>query len=118
MIRKLLPYDLKAALVIAVAVFVTNSQQDRATLRGLVLDERNARIVGASVSLIDAAGKAKTTLSNEDGVYVFNGVEPGKYIVRAAAKSFGPSDDVEIELRGGARQSLDLTLKVTIDEQK
>lgn len=118
MVRKPLPRYLQVALVIAVAVFTIRGQQNQTSLRGLVLDQQNARVVGASVSVTNAAGKTKTTVSNEEGVYVFNGLEPGKYVVRATAKDFAPSDGVEIELKSGTRQSLDLTLKVTIEEQK
>src|SRR5689334_707196 len=117
MVRKVLPRYLKAALVIVATVFAAHGQQNLTSLRGVVVDEQGARIVGASVSLIDPSGRTITIVSNEEGVYLFNGVAPGKYIIRAVAKHFAQTD-VEVELRGGVRQSQDVVLKVTIEEQK
>jgi hypothetical protein len=117
MVRKLLPRHLKAALVIVVTLFAAHGQQDLSSLRGVVLDEQGARIVGASVSLINSTGKTITIVNNEEGIYLFTGVTPGKYTIRTVAKNFAQSD-VEIELRGGMRQSQDVVLKVTIEEQK
>lgn len=118
MLTTLLQRYLRTTLVIAVVVSVTFGQQNRASLRGLVTDELGAALVGASVTITDANGQSKSTVSNNEGIYVFNGLAPGTYIVRSMAKGFAPSLDNEVELKAGARQSLDLTLKVTIDEQK
>ncbi|MCU1266559.1 MAG: Cna protein B-type domain protein [Acidobacteria bacterium] len=117
MFTTLLQRYLRTTLVLAIAVSAAFGQQNRASLRGLITDELGAAIVGVSVTLTDANGQAKTTISNSEGVYLFSGLAPGKYIVRAGAKGFAPSSDNEVELKAGARQSLDLTLKVTIDEQ-
>ncbi|HYN24097.1 MAG TPA: carboxypeptidase regulatory-like domain-containing protein [Pyrinomonadaceae bacterium] len=100
-------------LLSAVAVFA----QSRGTLRGLVKDELGASIVGATITLIDASGTAKTTVTNGEGVYTLGGLAPGKYFVVAAAPGFAPSEQTEVDLAAG-RQSLDLTLKVTIEDQK
>jgi Carboxypeptidase regulatory-like domain/TonB dependent receptor len=118
MLTVLLRRTLSTTLVICVAALAVFAQQNRASLRGSIKDELGATIVGASVTITDATGQVRTVVSNEEGVYQFNGLVPGKYTVRATAKGFAPSSDSEIEIKGGARQSMDLTLKVTIDEQK
>lgn len=116
--KKLFQPYLRAILVIAIAVTAVSAQQNRASLRGSVTDEMGAVIVGASVTLTDSAGQSKTTVTGNDGSYVFNALAPGKYTLRASAKGFGTGSSDEIELKAGQRQSTDLQLKVTIEEQK
>src|SRR6185503_9016570 len=93
------------------------AQQTRGTLRGVIKDELGATIVGAGVTLTDGNGVEKSTTTNGEGAYVFSGLAPGKYTLRAKAVGFADSDETEVDLTTG-RQSLDLTLKVTIEEQK
>ena len=118
MFTKLLQRYLRTILVVAIAMSAAFGQQNRGSLRGLVKDELGASIVGASVTITDAGGQAKTTVSSNEGIYLFNGLAPGKYSIRASAKGFAASGDEEVELKAGQRQTFDLTLKVTIEEQK
>src|SRR4051794_4193671 len=90
--------------------------QARSTLRGLITDELGAAIVGANVTLADSAGTEKKTTTNAEGVYTFTGLNPGKYAISAVAPGFAPLDLKPIDV-SGQRQSLDLTLKVTIEEK-
>src|SRR5688500_14112162 len=94
------------------------AQQGRGTLRGVVNDEFGAVVVGATVTLTDAAGAAKTAITNNDGVYTFSGLAPGKYTVSGTATGFAISEPTEVEIGAGQRQTANLTLKVTIEEQK
>ncbi|HEU4510373.1 MAG TPA: carboxypeptidase-like regulatory domain-containing protein [Pyrinomonadaceae bacterium] len=117
MFTKLLRCFLKSTLVITVAASPAVSQQNSAAVRGRISDEMNASIVGASVTITDTAGQTKSTVSNNEGTYAFNGLTPGKYVLRAAAKGFAPSGN-EVDLKAGPGSSVDLTLKVTIEEQR
>ena len=112
-----LPRTLSAAIfiIILTATLVT-AQQTRGSLRGLITDELGAAIVGANVTLTDATGTQKKTTTNGEGVYTFAGLAPGKYSLIAIAPGFAPSDIKEVEITG-ARQSVDLTLKVTVEEK-
>src|SRR5687768_479864 len=92
------------------------AQQNRGTLRGLVTDELGAAIVGASVTLTDATGVQKQTTTNGEGVYTFSGLTLGNYKLEAIAPGFTQTDEQTVEIKSG-RQSLDITLKVTIQEQ-
>jgi hypothetical protein len=116
--KNILRQSLGVALIVVFSMAVALAQQTRGTLRGVVKDELGATIVGATVTLTDATGVEKTTTTNGEGAYVFNGLVPGKYLLRAAAQGFAVSDENEIDLRAGARETLDVTLKVTIEEQK
>ena len=106
-------------LVIALFIVLTSGMafgQARSTLRGLITDELGAAIVGANVTLTDTAGTEKKTTTNAEGVYTFTGLTPGKYTITAAAPGFAASDLKQVDV-SGQRQSLDLTLKVTIEEK-
>src|SRR5215203_4628327 len=107
---------LAVLFIILLAAAFAVAQQTRGTLRGLITDELGAAIVGANVTLTDATGAQKKTTTSAEGVYTFAGLAPGKYSVQAAAPGFAQSDAKEVEITG-ARQSADLTLRVTIAEK-
>jgi hypothetical protein len=102
-------------LFLSSAVF---AQQRQATLRGLVADQLGGAIVGATVTLSDASGQKRTAVTNAEGIYTFNALLPGEYSVRASSKGFADAPDKAVTLKAGERQSVDLSLKVTIEEQK
>src|SRR5215510_6833398 len=95
---------------------VAFAQQNRGSLRGAITDELGAAIVGANVTLTDASGAQKKTTTNGEGVYNFAGLTPGKYTLQASAPGFALSENKEVDITA-ARQILDLTLKVTIEEK-
>jgi len=103
-------------LFIILTAAIAAAQQARGTLRGLITDELGAAIVGANVTLTDAAGAQKKTTTNGEGVYSFAGLAPGKYTLQANATGFAPSESKEVDITT-ARQTLDLTLRVTIEEK-
>jgi len=92
-------------------------QQGRGTIRGLITDELGAAIVGASVTLTDESGNQKNTVTSGEGVYFFNGLARGKYLLSAAAQGFAASDELEVDLAAGERSKTDLTLQVVIEEE-
>src|ERR1051325_7872232 len=103
-------------LILIVAAALVAAQHTRGTLRGLITDELGAAIVGANVTLTDASGVQKKTATNGEGVYNFAGLTPGKYTLQASAPGFALSENKEVAITA-ARQTLDLTLKVTIEEK-
>jgi len=115
--RNFLRQVLGSVLILLLFAVAGLAQQTRGTLRGVIKDELGATIVGATVTLTDANGVEKTATTNGEGAYVFSGLAPGKYSLRATAKGFADADETEVDLASG-RQSVDLTLKVTIEEQK
>jgi hypothetical protein len=103
------------ALILLFSVNVA-AQQARGTLRGLITDELGAAIVGASVTLTDATGVQKKTTTNNEGVYTFAGLAPGSYKLQANAPGFTQTEEQTIDVKAG-RQSVDVTLRVTIEEK-
>src|SRR5262245_35119533 len=107
---------LRISLFLMLAATLVAAQQTRGTLRGAITDELGAVIVGANVTLTDASGVQKKTTTNGEGVYNFAGLAPGKYALQAVAPGFAPSESKEVDITG-ARQTLDVTLHVTIEEK-
>ena len=104
------------SLIILIAAALVAAQQSRGSLRGVITDELGAVIVGANVTLTDATGAQKKTTTNGDGVYTFAGLAPGKYTLQAIAPNFAPTESKEVDITN-ARQTVDLTLRVTIEEK-
>ena len=104
------------SLIVLLSAALVAAQQARGSLRGLITDELGAAIVGANVTLTDASGVQKKTTTNGEGVYTFAGLAPGKYTLQAAAPGFAISEGKEVDVTT-ARQTVDLTLRVTIEEK-
>src|SRR6266508_4712400 len=94
--RELPTHLLSLVLIAAFATAVL--AQGRAGLRGSVTDEFGAAIVGATVTLTDAAGAQKTTTTNADGNYSFTGLAAGKYTIHAIAAGFAASEDTDVDV--------------------
>ena len=114
--RKLLA--LFVAILLVAAFSASAFAQARASLRGTISDEVGAAIVGATVTLTDASGTAKTATTNADGAYTFNGLAPGKYTIHAAATGFAVSSDTEVDVAAGRRDPLNITLKIAAIESQ
>ena len=105
-------------LIVVAAVSVSAFAQARATLRGVISDEFSAAIVGATVTLTDTSGRARTATTNAEGTYTLSGLTPGKYTVHAVATGFAVSEDAQVDLAANRREPLNITLKIrTIESQ-
>ena len=105
-------------VVLALCVTSVAGQQRTGGIKGQVLDELGGAIVGVTVTAINAEGVEKTVVTNDGGAYTINGLAPGKYTIRAVASGFGIYENAEVEISPAKTQQLDITLKVTIEEQK
>src|SRR6266852_3973045 len=107
-----------AALILTASFSTSVFGQARASLRGVTSDEFGAAIVGATVTLTDASGAAKTANTNADGEYIFNGLAPGKYKIHAVATGFAVSPDVDVDVATGRRDPVNLSLKIAAIESQ
>jgi hypothetical protein len=102
-----------------IAAFSTAAlAQGRANLRGQISDEFGASIVGATVTLTDAAGAPKTATTNADGGYSFTGLAPGKYKIQATAAGFATSDETEVDVTAARREPFNVSLKIAAIESQ
>jgi len=113
-IRKLFPC--LATVLLLAGLSTTVFAQGRASLRGVINDEFGASIVGATVTLTDAAGAQKTATTTADGTYSFAGLAPGKYRVHATATGFATSEDAEVDVTAAKRDPVNITLKIAAIE--
>ena len=109
---------MKSVLIILLLCAATVlGQQGTGGLKGRVADEFGGLIVGATVTATDAAGKTKTATTNNDGAFNLTGLAPGKYTVQVASTGFGTFENTEVEVPAGKAGTLDVTLKVTIEQK-
>ena len=107
-----------AALMLAASFSTSVFAQARASLRGVISDEFGAAIVGATVTLTDASGTAKTATTNSDGAYTLTGLAPGKYTIHAIATGFALSTDTAVDVAAGRRDPVNITLKIAAIESQ
>src|SRR6266404_2091462 len=97
---------------------VAFGQQAAGTIKGQVSDEFGGVIVGASVVTVDASGAKKTATTNGEGNFAISGLAPGKYTIKVTATGFAGYENPNVEVIAGKSQPLNITLKVTIEQQK
>jgi hypothetical protein len=91
---------------------VVNAQDTRGSIAGRITDSTEAIIAGAEISAASkATGVVLNTVSNEQGNYRFDFLNPGTYELTVTTSGFKTLSR-EVELRTGDRLMLDLALEV------
>jgi hypothetical protein len=85
------------------------------TLRVTVLDQTDAALVIAQVTIADSQGGERTAAVDDRGIAVFENLNPGNYQVKAVAESFRPIATPFNVRRGENRTTLRLAL-ATIEQ--
>jgi hypothetical protein len=96
-----------------------------AQLSGVVTDSSGGVVPHAQVSLTDeATGIVENAQTDERGVYVFTGIRPATYTLRAEAKGFAAQERKDVVLAVSQRATVDFKLApgtisevVTVTEQ-
>ena len=108
------------ALVLASLVWGATPAQAQtvATVTGLVSDASGAVLAGAQLTLAHTGtGLTRTTTTGEDGRFVFAGVQPGDYELRAEMAGFQTYIRQALTLSVGDTFSLPLVLQIGSVEQ-
>jgi hypothetical protein len=105
-------------LMIALCAGVALGQQGTGSLKGQVADEFGGVIVGANVVAVNQSGVEKSVTTNGEGNFTLSGLAPGKYTIKIAAAGFANYESADVEAAAGRTQQLNVTLKVTIEQQK
>ncbi|HEX8558633.1 MAG TPA: carboxypeptidase regulatory-like domain-containing protein [Pyrinomonadaceae bacterium] len=106
------------ALAVAALAVAASAQQAAGTLRGQVTDEFEGVIVGATVTVTDAAGAVKTAVTDSDGAYTVAGLAPGRYTVRAFATGFAIYENAEVDVKPGRNEMPKITLGVSLEKEE
>src|SRR5215212_8699455 len=94
------------------------AQQAGSSLRGQVSDEFGGVIVGAAVTVTDASGKAKSTVTDSDGAFNVPGLQPGQYSVRVFSTGFAPFENPEVDVAAGRNELPKVTLGVSLEKEE
>lgn len=98
-------------LVLLITALPTRPQSSKASLAGRVLDQNQATITGAQVTLgISGAKKERTFVTQTDGSFHFDDLTPGEYHLSAIARGFSLVDKVVV-LKSSETAAVDLTLQ-------
>ena len=94
-------------------VLPTYAQRDLGTITGNILDSQGAGIADAKVTITEiATGQTYTVVSGSSGEYARPLLKPGTYTVTAEAPGFRRAAQENIEMHGGERVGVSLTLSV------
>ncbi len=112
-----LPATLALAVLFALACMPLHAQYENGTLVGTIRDSTGAPIAKAAVKITNTAtGITATTTANEAGDYEVPPLRTGIYTVSASAPGFADAVAQNITISIGARERIDLTLKVGATE--
>jgi len=101
-----------ALLIFLFSFSINVFAQSGATVKGRVTDERGAGVPGAEVHLRSRAGIRLFGRTNEEGVYAFNGLAPGDYILEITARGFAVATSEELRVERGQTAGRDFILSV------
>ncbi len=87
-----------------------------AAISGVVRDAQGVAQMGALVQVLAANSMTVgTAFTDQHGRYVIANLSPGKYLVRASATLFVPTQKANLQLRTGATAVVNLTLAALFD---
>src|SRR5215470_7358115 len=103
----------RIALLLLLPAATAGAQEFRGSITGRVTDSAGAALVGASVSFKNVETDiVNSTTTNEDGVYNFLLLQPGKYQLSVTRQGFKAAQRENIELRVADKLTLDVKLEV------
>lgn len=102
---------LVAVLMILACVCIQG--QTMGSISGEVKDSTGAVIVGATVTLTNVGtNAARTTPTNESGVYAFPSINPGTYRIRVEATGFKSATNSDIEVQVQQSRRVDVAMEI------
>jgi len=102
-------------LLIGLAALLANlpAQSIYGTVNGIVTDSTGAVLPKATIKLRDQqSGSQRETITNAEGIYTFVSVPPGVYQLTASSTGFENYRASDIELGGGDKLNVNVTMKV------
>lgn len=101
---------LLAAVVLGFAL-QAQAQTSRGTVSGVVTDPNNAVIAGAEVTIINAeTSVSRSAVTNGEGIYRFEAIDPGTYSVKITAPNFGTVIKNDVAVNANQTSTVDTQL--------
>lgn len=113
--RMLASTPLVAAIAITASVGA-HAQVTTGTIRGVVRDDAGNPLKNVTVYLTPSKGEALTSVTDKNGAYVFLGVQPGTYMIRAELETFKTSEDQTITITQDVVSTVDVALSKTVTQ--
>src|SRR5262245_12485359 len=102
-----------AALMLLTMFSLATAQDYRGKVQGLITDENGAAVPGAHVVLRNiATGVEQARETNDDGLYIFDFVEPGEYTVIVDHAGFKKAVQEHVNVR--VRGDISVNLKMAV----
>jgi Carboxypeptidase regulatory-like domain/TonB dependent receptor len=112
---------LASALAVALlAVSAPARQQQAGSIRGVVKDQLESLVVGATVTangVGGAAGASATAVTDSAGAYELKNLRPGSYDLTVSAPGFALFERRGVAVRPGRASALDVQLEVALEEE-
>ncbi|PYT55419.1 MAG: hypothetical protein DMG46_19910 [Acidobacteria bacterium] len=111
-------HSIKRSLLVGFVVLVYAAvcawaQTGTTSVRGAVTDKTGAAIVGAKVTVINAAqGLQRETLTDGSGAYEFLALPPGSYVLAVETKGFRKFEQRNLQLLVNSPATVNATLEV------
>jgi vitamin B12 transporter len=99
-------------IVITLGIAVSVRAQTATDIHGRVVDERNASVAGAEVSLSARSGAQLVALTDSNGTYIFKGINAGDYVIEVKARGFAGFTSKPLHLAHGQSLVNDIQLAV------
>jgi len=118
MVQEIRPVDwFRTLVIVLIAVLLSpvaaSAQFETASVLGTVKDSTGAIVPGVTVKLKNVStGITTDTVTDGEGNYQFGNVRIGAYTVRAELQGFAAAEATDVIVTVGARQRVELVLKV------
>jgi hypothetical protein len=99
------------AIMVASVAIATAQESTTGTIFGRVVDEQDALVPGATVTISSEQG-SKVVVTDDRGRFTVPYLTPGRHSVRAELAGFVPVTYDDVQVRLGSRSELVFTLKV------
>jgi hypothetical protein len=104
---------LRAFFALSLAAVAAFSQQISGSISGVVRDNQQAVIAGAKVTLTNVAqGYTREAVTNGEGIYLFQAVQPGTFSVVVEVPGFKKAEQREIRIYASDRIDIPFTMEV------
>lgn len=111
-LRSGLPFCLVVALIALLAPATANAQAQLGAIQGTIVDQSGGVLPGVTVTVTNiATGIARTTVSNETGVFRLQSLDPGRYQITADLQGFRKAIRNDVVVSAGATVGVNFTMQ-------